>query len=189
VQDPGALAVIFGTLAPGGAVLKAAAASQTLFSHRGPAIVFESPEDAAERLDDPALGITPDHVMVLRNGGPMGAGMPEAGSLPIPRYLAKQGIKDMVRVSDARMSGTAYGTVVLHVTPEAALGGPLALVKDGDMIELNVQKRRIDLLVDEAEMNRRREKFIPPQPPVRGYRRLFFDHVLSASEGCDFDFL
>ncbi len=188
-QDPGAIAVIRGTLAPDGAVLKAAAATPSLFSHRGPAVVFESPADAAERLDDPALGITPDHVMVLRNGGPVGAGMPEAGSLPIPKYLAARGIKDMVRVSDARMSGTAYGTVVLHVSPEAAVGGPLALVKDGDMIELNVRERRIDLLVEDAELSARRARWTPPAPPARGYRRLFFEHVLQAHEGCDFDFL
>ncbi len=188
-QDPGAIAVVGGTLAPKGAVLKAAAASRGLFSHRGPAVVFESPEDAVNRLDDPALGITADHVMVLRNAGPVGAGMPEAGSLPIPRYLAARGVRDMVRVSDARMSGTAYGTVVLHVSPEAAVGGPIALVRDGDIIELNVSERRIDLLVDEKELAARRERWDPPTPPARGYRRLFFEHVLSASEGCDFDFL
>jgi dihydroxy-acid dehydratase len=188
-QDPGAIAVMGGTLAPQGAVLKAAAASPGLFSHRGRAVVFESPEDAVNRLDDPALGITPDHVMVLRNAGPVGAGMPEAGSLPIPKYLAARGVKDMVRVSDARMSGTAYGTVVLHVSPEAAVGGPIALVQDGDIIELNVSERRIDLLVDEGELAARRERWTPPAPPARGYRRLFFEHVLQAQEGCDFDFL
>lgn len=189
VQDPGAIAVIGGTLAPGGAVLKAAAASESLFSHRGPAVVFESPEDAVRRIDDPALGITPDHVMVLRNAGPVGAGMPEAGSLPIPKYLAARGVTDMVRVSDARMSGTAYGTVVLHVSPEAAVGGPLALVRDGDIIELNVSQRRIDLLVDETELAARRSRWQRPKPPARGYRRLFDEHVLQAEEGCDFDFL
>jgi dihydroxy-acid dehydratase len=188
-QDPGAIAVIRGTLAPDGAVLKAAAASSGLFSHRGPAVVFESPQDAADRIDDPALGITPDHVMVLRNAGPAGAGMPEAGSLPIPKYLAARGVKDMVRVSDARMSGTAYGTVVLHVSPEAAVGGPLALVKDGDIIELDVSERRVDLLVEEGDLAARRARWKAPEPPARGYRRLFFEHVLSASEGCDFDFL
>jgi dihydroxy-acid dehydratase len=188
-QDPGAIAVLRGTLAPEGAVMKAAAASPGLFSHRGPAVVFESTQDAAERIDDPALGITPDHVMVLRNAGPVGAGMPEAGSLPIPKHLAARGVKDMVRVSDARMSGTAYGTVVLHVSPEAAVGGPLALVKDGDIIELCVSERRIDLVVDENELAARRAGWKPPTPPARGYRRLFFDHVLSASQGCDFDFL
>ncbi len=188
-QDPGAIAVIRGTLAPGGAVLKAAAATPGLFSHRGPAVVFESPADAVARIDDPALGITPDHVMVLRNAGPAGAGMPEAGSLPIPKYLAARGIKDMVRVSDARMSGTAYGTVVLHVSPEAAVGGPLALVRDGDTIELDVRNRRLDLLADDSELTARRARWKRPAPPARGYRRLFFEHVLQAEEGCDFDFL
>jgi dihydroxy-acid dehydratase len=188
-RDPGAIAVIRGTLAPDGAVLKAAAASPDLFSHRGPAVVFDSPEDAATRIDDPSLGITPDHVMVLRNAGPVGAGMPEAGSLPIPKYLAARGITDMVRISDARMSGTAYGTVVLHASPEAAVGGPLALVRDGDIIELSVSERRIDLLVDERELSARRAQWKAPVPPARGYRRLFFEHVLQANEGCDFDFL
>jgi dihydroxy-acid dehydratase len=189
VGDPGAIAVIYGTLAPDGAVLKAGAATPSLFSHRGPAVVFESPEDAARRIDDPRLSITPDHVMVLRNAGPVGAGMPEAGSLPIPKYLAAKGVTDMVRVSDGRMSGTAYGTVVLHVSPEAAVGGPLGLVRDGDMIELSVRERRIDLLVDEAELSRRRAVWRPPEKPPRGYRRLFVEHVLQAPEGCDFDFL
>jgi len=188
-QDPGAIAVIRGTLAPEGAVLKAAAATPRLFSHRGPAVVFESPEDAVTRIDDPSLGITPDHVMVLRNAGPIGAGMPEAGSLPIPKYLATQGVTDMVRISDARMSGTAYGTVVLHVSPEAAAGGPLALVRDGDIIELSVSDRRLDLLVDEKELSARRSQWKAPVSPERGYRRLFFEHVLQAHEGCDFDFL
>ena len=188
-QDPGAIAVIRGTLAPEGAVLKAAAATPRLFSHRGPAVVFESPEDAVARIDDPSLGITPDHVMVLRNAGPMGAGMPEAGSLPIPKYLATRGVTDMVRVSDARMSGTAYGTVVLHVSPEAVAGGPLALVRDGDIIELSVSDRRLDLLVDENELSARRARWKAPVAPERGYRRLFFEHVLQAHEGCDFDFL
>ncbi|MDP6055152.1 MAG: dihydroxy-acid dehydratase, partial [Candidatus Latescibacteria bacterium] len=144
---PGSLAVLHGSLAPDGAVIKPAAATPALLTHRGPAVVFESPEDAASRLDDPALNITPRHVLVLRNAGPVAAGMPEAGSLPIPRHLAEAGVKDMVRVSDARMSGTAYGTVVLHCSPEAATGGPLALVRDGDTIELNLTERRIDLLV------------------------------------------
>jgi dihydroxy-acid dehydratase len=185
----GALAIIRGSLAPDGAVLKAAAASRQLMRHKGPAIVFESPEDAVNRIDDPALGITPDHVMVLRNAGPVGAGMPEAGSLPIPKYLAQAGVKDMVRVSDARMSGTAYGTVVLHCSPEAAVGGPLALVRDGDLIKLDVDARRIDLLVDEAELAKRRKAFSPPPLPARGWRRLYAEHVLPAHLGADLDFL
>ena len=186
---PGSLVTLQGSLAPDGAVLKAAAASSELLSHRGPAIVFESPEDAAERIDDPALEITPDHVLVLRNGGPIAAGMPECGSLPIPRHLAEAGVRDMVRVSDARMSGTAFGTVVLHCSPEAAVGGPLALVRDGDTIELNVSERRIDLLVDEAELDRRRARFVKPDLPRRGWRRLYAEHVTQAHLGADMDFL
>jgi dihydroxy-acid dehydratase len=185
----GSLAVLRGSLAPDGAVLKKATSSEALLQHRGPAVVFDSPEDAAARIDDAALGITPEHVMVLRNAGPVAAGMPEAGSLPIPNYLAAQGVKDMVRVSDARMSGTAYGTVVLHCSPEAAVGGPLALVRDGDLIELNVPERRIDLLVDQGELARRRAEFRPPPQPERGWRRLHAEHVLQAHLGADFDFL
>ena len=185
----GALAILKGSLAPDGAVLKAASASPALMRHTGPAIVFDSPEDAVQRIDDPALNITPDHVMVLRNAGPVGAGMPEAGSLPIPKYLAQAGVKDMVRVSDARMSGTAYGTVVLHCSPEAATGGPLALVQDGDRIELNVDERRVDLCVNEAELAQRRAQFTPKPIPTRGWRRLYAERVLPAHLGADLDFL
>ncbi len=185
----GALAVIRGNLAPEGGVLKVAAATPALLAHRGPAIAFDSPEDAAARIDDPALKITPDHVMVLRNAGPVGGGFPEAGSLPIPKYLAQQGVKDMVRVSDARMSGTSYGTVVLHCSPEAATGGPLALVRDGDLIELNAAERRLDLLVDATERARRRDAFVPPPIPKRGWRHLYAKHVLPAHLGADLDFL
>lgn len=193
LDDPlgstGALAVIRGNLAPEGGVLKVAAATPGLLAHRGPAIAFDSPEDAAARIDDPALKITPDHVMVLRNAGPVGGGFPEAGALPIPKYLAQQGVKDMVRVSDARMSGTSYGTVVLHCSPEAAIGGPLALVRDGDMIELNAAERRLDLLVDATERARRRDAFVPPPIPKRGWRHLYAKHVLPAHLGADLDFL
>jgi dihydroxy-acid dehydratase len=185
----GALATLRGSLAPDGAVMKRAAATPSLLRHRGPAVVFNSPEDADARLDDPGLGITPQHVLVLRNAGPVGAGMPEAGSLPLPRRLAQAGVRDMVRVSDARMSGTAYGTVVLHCSPEAATGGPLALVQDGDLIELDVNERRIDLLVDEAELGRRRASFRRPPLPERGWRRLYAEHVLPAHLGADLDFL
>ncbi len=184
----GALAVLRGSLAPDGAVIKAAAATPALMKHRGPAAVFESAEDA-QRIDDPALGITPEHVLVLRNCGPVGAGMPEAASLPIPKYLAAQGVKDMVRVSDARMSGTAYGTVVLHCSPEAAVGGPLALVRNGDPIELNVEERRIDLVLNPAILEARRAEFTPPPKPDRGWRRLYAEHVLQAQLGADLDFL
>jgi dihydroxy-acid dehydratase len=189
LMGPGAIQAVFGSLAPEGAVIKAAAATPELTRHRGPAIVFESPEDAAARIDDPTLGITPDHVMVLRNAGPIGAGMPEAGSLPIPKYLARQGVRDMVRVSDARMSGTAYGTVVLHCAPEAAAGGPIALVQDGDFIELDLEAKRIDLLVAEPELARRRAAFRAPDLPLRGWKRLHAEHVLQAHEGADLDFL
>jgi len=189
LAGPGAHAVLHGSLAPDGAVIKVAAASPALMRHQGPAVVFDSPEDAAERLDDPSLGITPDHVMILRNAGPVAAGMPEAGSLPIPKYLAREGLKDIVRVSDARMSGTAYGTVVLHCSPEAAVGGPLGLVQDGDMIELDVKGRRLDLLVDDEEMARRRAAFTPAPLPERGWHRLYKEHVLQAHLGCDLDFL
>ncbi|MBT5831365.1 MAG: dihydroxy-acid dehydratase [Candidatus Latescibacteria bacterium] len=185
----GSLAVIRGNLAPDGAILKTAAASKELFSHKGPAIVFESSEDAAERIDDPALNITPEHVLVLRNAGPVAGGMPESGSLPIPKYLAQQGVKDMVRISDARMSGTSYGTVVLHCSPEAATGGPLGLVRDGDQIELNVADQRLDLLIDETEREERQKAFTPPPRPKRGWRKLYADHVLPAHLGADLDFL
>lgn len=184
-----AITVLKGSLAPDGAVIKTAAASSALMKHRGQAAVFESPEDAARRIDDPALELTPEHVLILRNAGPVAAGMPEAGSLPIPRYLAERGVKDMVRVSDARMSGTAYGTVVLHVAPEAAVGGPLALVRDGDVIELDVAECRVDLRVEAAELSKRRAECAPPPLPERGWRRLYAKHVLQANEGADLDFL
>jgi len=189
LRGPGAIAVLKGSLAPDGAVIKASAATPSLLRHRGPAIVFDSPEEVAARIDDPSLGITPEHVIILRNAGPVGAGMPEAGSMPIPRYLAEKGVRDMVRVSDARMSGTAYGTVVLHCAPEAAVGGPLALVQNGDLVELDVEERRLDLLVPEDELRRRRAHFVPPPLPARGWRRLYAEHVLQANLGADLDFL
>jgi dihydroxy-acid dehydratase len=185
---PGALVVLRGTLAPGGAVLKRSAATASLLQHEGPAVVFESPDDAAARVDDPSLGITAGHVMILRNAGPRAAGMPEAGSLPIPRYLAAQGVRDMVRISDGRMSGTSFGTVVLHAAPESAAGGPLALVRDGDLVRLDVPAGRVDLLVDEAELASRRSVWSPPRLPERGWPRLHAQHVLQADCGCDLDF-
>ena len=190
IGGPGALAVLRGSLAPDGAILKRSAATLALLRHRGPALVFESPADLAARIDDPALPVTPDHVLVLRNSGPAAAGMPETGSLPIPRKLAVTGVRDMLRVSDARMSGTAGGTVVLHCSPEAARGGPLALVEDGDLIELDADRGRIDLLVTSAELEARRAR-LPAQPPgpVRGWRRLHAEHVLPAHLGADLDFL
>ena len=184
-----ALAFLRGSLAPAGAVLKRAAASGPLLQHEGPALVFEGLEDLAARIDDDDLPVTPDHVLVLRGAGPIGAGMPEAGSIPIPAKLARAVVKDMVRISDARMSGTAYGTVILHVSPESAAGGPLALVRDGDRIRLDTTARRVDLLVDESELTGRRALLVPPRLPSRGYARLHAEHVLQAERGCDFDFL
>lgn len=187
--DTGALAVLRGSLAPDGAVLKVSAASPELLDHVGPAVVFDSPEDAVARLDDPGTAVTPDSVLVLRNAGPVGAGMPEAGSLPIPRRLAAQGVTDMVRVSDARMSGTSYGTVVLHCAPEAAVGGPLALVRDDDLVALDVAARRVDLRVDDAELERRRAELDLPSAPARGWKRLYAERVLQADAGADLDFM
>src|SRR5215467_3517092 len=184
------IAILTGSLAPQGAAIKLAAATPELFRFEGPAVVFESLEDLAKRIDDPTLDVTPDHCMELRNAGPIGApGMPEAGALPIPKKLGAKGIKDMVRISDARMSGTAFGTVVLHVTPEASAGGPLALVRDGDRIRMDAAARRIDLLVEDAELGRRRAQWKPPEKPARGYGRLYAERVTQADKGCDFDFL
>jgi dihydroxy-acid dehydratase len=187
----GGLAILRGSLAPDGAVLKVSAATPTLLRHRGRACVFRDLADLSARVDDPALPVTPESVLVLQNAGPVGGpGMPEAGSLPIPKKLLAAGVRDMVRVSDARMSGTAGGTVVLHVAPEAAVGGPLAHVRDGDEILLDTEARRLDLLVPDAELVRRRGAWRPPAPRAdRGYRRLFGERVLQAPEGCDFDFL
>jgi dihydroxy-acid dehydratase len=182
------LVALRGSLAPDGAVIKRAAASPELLNVVGRAVVFASLEDLAKRVDAPDLDVTPADILVLQNAGPLGGpGMPEAGALPIPRKLS--GVKDMVRISDARMSGTAFGTVVLHVSPEAAAGGPLALVRNGDRIALSVDERRLDLLVDDAELSRRRVALSPPPVPVRGYARLYAQHVQQAHLGCDFDFL
>jgi dihydroxy-acid dehydratase len=192
IKPEGGLAVLHGNLAPRGAVIKHSAATEKLLQHTGRAVVFESVEDMTLRVDDPALDVEPDDVLVLRNAGPRGApGMPEAGYLPIPRKLGRAGVKDMVRISDARMSGTAFGTIVLHITPESAVGGPLALVKNGDMIRLDVAKRSIDLLVDDAELERRRAALKLPAPDWarRGYAYLFNETILQADEGCDFDFM
>ena len=183
------LVVLKGSLAPDGAVLKRAAASPHLHKHRGRAFVFEGPEDVAARIDDPALGIEPDDVLVLRGVGPVAMGMPEAGSMPLPKYLAERGVKDMVRISDGRMSGTAYGAVVLHVAPESAVGGPLALVRDGDEIELDAEAGRLDLLVSDSELERRRAEWKKPAVPARGWRRLYAERVQQADRGVDLDFL
>lgn len=190
VVDGVAIAILFGNLAPQGAAIKLSAATPALTSHEGPAFVFDSLDDLSKRIDDPDLAVTPDSVLVLQNAGPVGApGMPEAGALPIPKKLGAKGLKDMVRISDARMSGTAFGTVVLHIAPEAAAGGPLALVKDGDRIRLDAKSRKLDLLVEDAEMAKRRSQWKPPAKPARGYERLYVDHVSQADSGCDFDFL
>lgn len=186
---PGALAVLTGSLAPNGAVIKVSAASPQLMKHTGPALVVDNPADATRILDDPDLDVTPDHVLVLRYSGPVAAGMPEAGALPIPAKLAAQGVRDMVRVSDARMSGTSYGTVVLHCDPEAAAGGPLSVVRDGDMISLDVAARSLELLVEPDEIARRLESFVPPARAVRGWQKLYQDTVLPASQGADLSFL
>jgi dihydroxy-acid dehydratase len=191
LSKQGGLVALFGSLAPNGAILKRSAADANLFEKEGRAVVFSSLDDLAARVDDPALDVRADDFMVLQNAGPKsGYAMPEAGYLPIPAKLAKAGVKDMVRISDARMSGTAYGTIVLHVSPEAAVGGALALVKSGDRIKLSVRERKIDLLVDEKEIQKRRSAWQPPvTPPTRGYAKLYMDHVLQAEHGCDFDFL
>jgi len=186
----GSIAVLSGTLAPDGAVLKASAATQSLLRHRGTAIVFDGVDDLRARIDDPALGADATSVLVLRGVGPLGGpGMPEVGHLPIPTALLAQGVTDIVRISDARMSGTASGTVVLHVAPEAAVGGPLAFVRDGDLIELDVPAGRLDLLVDPTELDRRAAEFDRNIPDARGYERIYRDHVLQAPDGCDFDFM
>ncbi len=187
----GGLVALFGSLAPNGAILKRSAADAGLFEREGRAVVFSSLDDLAARVDDAALDIAADDFMVLQNAGPKsGYAMPEAGYLPIPQKLARAGLKDMVRISDARMSGTAYGTIVLHVSPEAAAGGPLALVRNGDRIKLSVKARKIDLLVPDAELAKRRANWKPPvEVPARGYAKLYMDHVLQAEDGCDFDFL
>ncbi|MGZ5829303.1 MAG: dihydroxy-acid dehydratase [Xanthobacteraceae bacterium] len=185
-----AIAILSGNLAPQGAAIKLAAATRKLFAHQGPALVFDSLADLEARIDDPNLPVTPDTVLVLRNAGPIGApGMPEAGALPIPKKLGSKGVTDMVRISDARMSGTAFGTVVLHISPEASAGGPLALVRDGDIIKLDATARKIELMVDDAELARRKASWKAPAKPQRGYTRLYVERVTQADKGCDFDFL
>jgi len=190
-QPPQGLAVVRGNLAPTGAVIKCSAATPELLTHRGPAVVFDDMRDLIDRFDDPDLAVSADSVLVLRNAGPRGApGMPEWGQLPIPSKLLKQGVTDMVRISDARMSGTAYGTCVLHVSPESASGGPLGLVRDGDIIELDAHAGRLEVLLTDAELaSRRTEPASVPAPPARGYTALYVDRVLQADRGCDFDFL
>ena len=191
IAPEGGTVILFGNLCPDGAVLKQSAASSHLLTHRGRAVVFEDHEDLHRRIDDPNLVVDETSVLVLKQVGPRGApGMPEWGAAPIPAKLLRKGVKDMVRISDARMSGTSYGTVVLHVAPESAVGGPLALVQDGDEIELDVPQRRLNLRVSDDELAERRTAWTPRAPRFeRGYGRLFLDHVLQANDGCDFDFL
>ena len=189
VSPVGGLVTLTGTLAPDGAIFKRAAATPELFESEGRAVVFSGLEDLSNRIDDPDLDVAAEDILVLQNAGPQAAGMPEAGYLPIPKKLSRAGVKDMVRISDARMSGTAFGSIVLHVAPEAAVGGPLGTVRNGDRIRLSVAEKRIDLLVDEAEVNRRLTDFVPPPVPARGYKALYRRTVTQAPEGCDFDFL
>lgn len=189
ISKVGGLIALSGNLAPRGAIFKRAAATISLFETEGRAVVFDNLEDLADRVDGPDLDVKPDDILVLKNAGPKGAGMPEAGYLPIPKKLAQKGIKDMIRISDARMSGTAFGTIVLHIAPEAAAGGPLAAVRNGDRIRLSVAEKKIELLLSAEEIKKRLAE-LPPQPTVeRGYKALFQRAVLQADEGCDFDFL
>jgi dihydroxy-acid dehydratase len=184
------LIVLRGNIAPGGAVMKAAAASSKYLRHTGRAVVFDGLEDMARRLDDPDLDVTEDDVLVLKNAGPIGGpGMPEAGYIPIPRKLAQQGVRDMVRISDARMSGTAFGSIVLHITPEAAVGGPLAALRSGDTITLDAAARRIDVDLTEDQIAARMQGDRPVRGAgMRGYAKLYNESVLQADQGCDFDF-
>ncbi|WP_422031015.1 L-arabinonate dehydratase [Roseovarius sp.] len=191
VYHEGSLAVLKGNLCPSGAVIKPAACDPKFYNHQGPALVFDSYPEMKKAVDDESLDITPDHVMVLRNAGPQGGpGFPEWGMLPIPKALIKQGHRDMLRISDARMSGTSYGACVLHVSPEAHVGGPLALLKTGDTVRLDLANRRLDMLVDEDELDARRKALKRPEPRFeRGYGWMFLQHVTQADQGCDFDFL
>jgi len=186
VSPVGGLVALFGSLAPRGAIVKRSAATPSLFEIEARAVVFDGLEDLARRIDDPALDVTERDALVLKNAGPLTpAGMPEAGYLPIPRKLATAGVKDMVRMSDCRMSGTAFGTIVLHITPEAGAGGPLALIETGDVVRMSVRERRLDLLVAEPELARRRASWRPPAVPARGWDRIMAEQVLQADEGCD----
>ena len=184
-----ATAILYGNLAPDGAVIKPSAADPRLLKHRGPALAFEDYNHMAAEIDRDDLAVTPDHVLVLKNAGPVAVGMPEWGMLPVPKKLLKQGVRDMMRISDARMSGTSYGACILHVSPEAAIGGPLAFVQTGDMIEVDVEARQVNLRVAEDELARRKSGWKPKPLPPRGYGRLFATHIQQAHLGCDFDFL
>jgi len=191
LQAEGGVAVLRGNLCPDGAVIKTSAAEPQLLAHKGPAVVFEDYNDMSARIDDPALDVTKDSVLVLRNAGPLGGpGMPEWGQLPIPQKLLKEGVRDMLRISDARMSGTSYGACVLHVAPESFVGGPLALVKSGDIIELDAEGRRLTLHVSDEELARRRAAWVKPKAKYpRGFGVIYSERVTQADRGCDFDFL
>jgi len=191
VKEAAGIRVLRGSLAPDGAIIKPSAATPELLEHVGPAVVFENIEHLKERIDDVDLEVSPNSVLVLKGCGPKGyPGMPEVGNMPIPKRLAEKGVRDMVRISDARMSGTAFGTVVLHVAPEAQVGGTLALVRDGDEIQLSASKGQLELLVDERELNRRRSGWQPEERRyTRGYASLYTEHVLQAHQGADLDFL
>ena len=189
VWPSGGLLAVFGNIAPNGSLLKCAAADERLFEHTGSAVVFKDLGDLRDRIDDPNLEVSPGSVLVLQNAGAVGAGMPEAGCLPIPAKLARAGVKDMVRISDARMSGTAFGTIILHASPESAVGGPLGLIQNGDNIRLSVKERRIDVLLSNQDLEKRRCGTQPPAVPERGYANLYARSVLGPELGCDFDFL
>jgi dihydroxyacid dehydratase/phosphogluconate dehydratase len=191
IYEDGALAVLYGNLAPDGCVIKPSACAPKFLKHRGPALVFDSCAQMKAEIDNPDLDVTEDTVLVMRGAGPQGGpGMPEWGMLPIPQKLLKQGVRDMVRVSDARMSGTSYGACVLHVAPEAHIGGPLALIRSGDIVTVDVDGRRIDMDVSESELERRREAWVQPEPKFhRGYGWMSARHITQADQGCDFDFL
>jgi dihydroxy-acid dehydratase len=192
IYRQGGIAVLRGNLAPRGAIIKQSAASAKLMEHEGRAVVFEDVSDLARRIDDPALDVAPDDVLVLKGIGPVGApGMPEAGYIPIPKKLGRMGVKDMVRISDGRMSGTAAGTIVVHVTPESSIGGPLAAIQRGDRIRLSVKEPILSVLLSDTEMAKRMAKLprVSLGLEARGYRKLFLTSVTQADEGCDFDFL
>jgi len=189
-EGNGAIRMLRGTLCPSGALIKTSAASPHLMKHRGPAFVFDDYEKMLVELNDPELPVTSDHVLILKGGGPIGGpGMPEWGVFGIPLKLFRQGVRDVVRISDARASGTSHGTIVVHTAPEAAVGGPIGLVQTGDVIELDVASGRLDLLIEPTELEQRRKRFVPPARPERGYKQMYFDHVLQADQGVDFDFM
>jgi dihydroxy-acid dehydratase len=191
IAASGGTAILYGNIAPDGCVIKPPAAEPRLLKHTGPALVFDHYDEMSAAVNDPDLDVTPDHIMVLRNAGPVGGpGMPEWGMLPLPKTLLKQGVRDMLRISDARMSGTSYGACILHVSPEAAVGGPLAAVRDGDLITVDAAARSIHLHVDDAEIAERLKSWSPPPRDYpRGYYRMFVQHTRQANEGCDFDYL